>query len=142
VVPLIIDEDDDDEEAIGTVKGRREYVKYQDVLTDEETDREDAEIIQQLKNKHAADPNRSRYFNIEEIPPIRRKIKGRVRRLFKLATYIFRGNIAGSGTYAKILDEWHITFNGEYSINLSRKENIPPFRDQQHCFYDAGRKSS
>jgi hypothetical protein len=39
--------------------------------------------------KYAADPTRSWYLNIEEIPSLRWKINGCVRRLFKLANLAF-----------------------------------------------------
>ncbi len=83
-------------------------------MTADETDEEDAVIIRDIKRKYAADPAHSRYLNQEAIPSVRRKIDDRVRRLFRLADYVFSGNKAGSRTYRKVIDNrWYITITGD-----------------------------
>ena len=39
--------------------------------------------------------------------------------MVRVPPYVFSGNKVGSGTYWKLIDEYYITVDGDYAINLS-----------------------
>jgi hypothetical protein len=96
---------------------------YENVLAGDKTYKEDTIIADQLKRKYAADPA-GKYTNIAELPSIRRLIDGRVRLLYRVPTYVFSGKKAWSRTYVKLLDDYYITVDGDYAINLTKDSHM------------------
>jgi hypothetical protein len=62
----------------------------------------DKEVIERIRLRNAeGDTAKNRYRNIDQIESILKKFDSRVRRFFRLPTYLFLGAKAASGTYKK-----------------------------------------